>query len=140
MHLTGTTTPSTPISEVPETSSGLGTPRPIGRNAAKSALRSNAIESRRAEALERIAAASEKKNHLFEEYTAALKQQNMIKVATARLEGLDPYSAKILLLEKQRLLEEMSCSNANDNFDIISENDELEPEQQMYVEFEEGGD
>lgn len=120
-----TTSPSTSFSEVPGTptgtstprpiGSGPSTPRPIGRNAAKNALKSNELEIRRAEALERLAIASEQKNKAFEEYTAALKLQNRLKVATARFDGLDKYSAKILLHEKKNILREIkrNASNAN---------------------------
>ncbi|XP_058467073.1 uncharacterized protein LOC131439989 [Malaya genurostris] len=112
------------------------TKRPIGRNSAKKAIIAKAFEYRRADALERIDKATERKATLFEVYTTALKQQNRLRVATARLDELDAVSQKILRIEKQRLLTDMSADLHDETSISQSSLDiEEEPEENMFEEY-----
>lgn len=55
-------------------------------------------------ALEKIAAASEGKLQLYKEYAEALRQENLIKLATIKVEELDEISARLVTLQKQKML------------------------------------
>ncbi|XP_039439984.1 uncharacterized protein LOC120420922 [Culex pipiens pallens] len=97
------------------------TGRPCGRDKSKflsnNASNIHALELRRAEALERIASAAEVKAKVFTEYKNELRQKNVIQIATTRLDDLDPISRKIMIIEKQRVLQELTVSNNSLNTD-----------------------
>lgn len=78
--------------------------RPIGRNSAKQSAKTLELETRRVVALEKIAAASEGKLQLYKEYAEALRQENLIKLATIKVEELDEISARLVTLQKQKML------------------------------------
>lgn len=84
------------------------TSRPLGRDRSKAAASTEAYEARRTAALERIAAATEQKAQVLGEYSKAIQRQNLLRIATTKLDDLDPISKKILILEKQQVLREMT--------------------------------
>lgn len=100
---TPTSTPTQSRNMSPEVSLS----RPLGRNNAKANAKSHELEVRRVEALEKIAAASEGKIQFFQEYAAALRQENLIKLATIRIEDLDETSAQLIKLQKEQLLNKL---------------------------------
>lgn len=89
---------------------GSPTVRPAGRDKSKGAQLVASLEARRAAALERIAEATERKTRVFDEYRKAYEHQNFIAIATTRLDDLDPISKKILLIEKKRVLNELTSN------------------------------
>lgn len=86
-------------------------PRPLGRNSAKANIKSLQLETRRVEALEKIASASEAKLLLFKEYAESLRQENFLKLVSIKINDLDETSASLITLQKEKLLARMRAES-----------------------------